>query len=746
MKLRILRLLVCLSCTVCASAHGADQAVHLPAAVVAAKISLDAWRKLQSGELRDLIVLLDDRAIQAEAQDNRRRRGLGTEDAAVLGLKALRYRQLKERLWSTLDTAEVEVLRDYRQLPMAFLRLRDFAALHRLLSREEVLAVYPDERLERHLAESLPLLGQPQTASIIGHSGAGSMVAILDTGVDYTRSAFGSCTSPGVPSGTCKVIHAEDIAPDDGSRDDNGHGSNVAAIALGVAPDTRIVALDVFTGATASSTDVIAGIDRVIQLKGAPTQYNIVALNLSLGSSTKPTLLQCTLLNPYRSPILNAKAAGVLSVASSGNSAWADAIATPACTPEAISVGAVYDANVGARSWGGDANCTDSATAADKIVCFSNSASNLKMLAPGALIAAAGATYSGTSQAAPHVAGAIGVLQAAFPGDTPDQLQTRLIDSGKAITDVRNGIVKPRVDLLAAQGAPANNDFAAASTLNTDSGAIDAWNFNAGKEAGEPGHAGDNGGRSVWWQWTAPAAGTFTLDTHGSGFDTLLGVYVGGSVATLATVIANDDDGAAGGVSGLSFHTDAGILYRLAVDGKAAASGGIALNWAFAADPPPSADLELALADAPDPIAPGGVLTYTLTVTNHGPDSAAGVTVNQTLPLGTVFVSAAADCNHAAGSVICSLGDLPAGQQASRAVLVGVAAPGVIDSQASVSGASADGNPANDSATATTTVSASGGDGDGGDVPLPAWVAWLLGAGLLSAMGGRGLCRKPRSS
>lgn len=744
MSHRPLLLSLCLLCGVSAAGVQAAAAPALPAEV-AHKIDADTWRKVAADETRDLIVLFDDGAMQAEARGSRARLGLKSNDARIVARAVTGYRALKDQTRLGMAPGEVEVRREYSHLPMTFMRVRDLASLQRLLQRKEVVAVYQDERLEMHLTQSLPLIGQSAVSGIVNDRGGGSVVAVLDTGVDYTKAAFGPCTAPGVPSATCRVIHAQDMAADDGSLDDNGHGSNVAAVVAGVAPDARIVALDVFSGGSASSSDVIAGINRAIALKTGAPFYNIVAINMSLGAATKYSAY-CTNLvsNPYRTPIINARDAGILTIASSGNSAWTDGIAMPACTPEAVSVGAVYDANVGSMSWGGSANCTDSSTAADKVTCFSNSAGILSMLAPGALITAAGLTYGGTSQAAPHVAGAVAALQGAYPTESPTQILDRMLNHGQSVTDTRNGIAKPRLNLSAAfDVGPANDHFAQALALSGASGQFNGGNVSATKEVGEPSHAGNAGGRSVWFTWSAPGSGQVSLDTHGSGFNTLLAVYTGTTLGGLTAVAANDDDGTPGGASGLGFHAAAGSQYRIAVDGQAAASGALVLNWSFSADPPPSADLGIALADVPDPVAAGGVLTYTLTVTNQGPDAAVGVSADLVLPAGTAFVAAGTGCSQVAGNVTCALGDLAAGQQVSRDVQVSVAGAGAIASQASVGSATADGNAANDTASASTMVSDQGGTGagDSGDVPLPPWAMLLLGVGLATAMLRRGARR-----
>ncbi|MDX1409102.1 MAG: hypothetical protein R3330_13230, partial [Saprospiraceae bacterium] len=73
------------------------------------------------------------------------------------------------------------------------------------------------------------------------------------------------------------------------------------------------------------------------------------------------------------------------------------------------------------------------------------------------------------------------------------------------------------------------------------------------------------------------------------------------------------------------------------------------------------ADLSITKADSSDPVASGGTLMYTLTVTNNGPDTAEDVQVTDTLPAGVSYVSDDSGCIHVAGVVTCDLGDMANG-------------------------------------------------------------------------------------
>lgn len=106
---------------------------------------------------------------------------------------------------------------------------------------------------------------------------------------------------------------------------------------------------------------------------------------------------------------------------------------------------------------------------------------------------------------------------------------------------------------------------------------VSASNRSATKQKGEPNHAGNPGGKSVWWSWTAPGSGTVVITTVGSDFDTLLAVYTGLNVSNLVAVAFNDDDLANPPFSRVKVKTTAGAVYHIAVDGYEGAAGTVSL-------------------------------------------------------------------------------------------------------------------------------------------------------------------------
>jgi subtilisin family serine protease len=295
--------------------------------------------------------------------------------------------------------------------------------------------------------ESVPLVRAPE-AQRAGFTGAGTAVAVLDTGVDYRRAAFGPCTGPDTPQRVCRVAVATSVANGPGQLDPNGHGTNVSGIVLGIAPQTRLIVLDVFDGDRASTAQILAALDWVLKHK---REYNIVAVNLSLGAETHRR--SACRLSPYTSVFRDLREAGVLPIVAAGNGGmvggrFVNGVASPACVPGAVSVGAVYDSPQGVRVYPG--TCTERSTRADQVTCWSQSGPTLSLWAPGSRITAAGITKEGTSQAAPHVAGAVAALASKCPAATPTDIEQALTTTGPTVKDPRNGVERHRLDVYAA--------------------------------------------------------------------------------------------------------------------------------------------------------------------------------------------------------------------------------------------------------------------------------------------------------
>ena len=119
-------------------------------------------------------------------------------------------------------------------------------------------------------------------------------------------------------------------------------------------------------------------------------------------------------------------------------------------------------------------------------------------------------------------------------------------------------------------------------------------------------------------------------------------------------------------------------------------------------------DLAITKVDSSDPARAGSNLTYTITVTNNGPNPATGVSVNDPLPNGLRARSTSASQGSCSGTttVTCSLGDLASGASATVTIVVRPSEAGTLSNTATVSGGQPDPNDANNTATQDTTVAA----------------------------------------
>jgi len=326
-----------------------------------------------------------------------------------------------------------------------------------------VESVYSEKILQTTLQQSVPLINATRVWSTVTSSGnltgSGQTVCVVDSGIDYTHPALGGCLGT-----NCKVKGGIDfINMDFDPTDDSGHGTHVAGIVAansntikGVAPDAKLIAVK-SCNATGScpNTAMIAGVNYCVSnMNNLGT--NIITI--SIGDGGQYTSSNCPTWMDFA--INFATSLNIPMTIASGNEAHKSGISYPACSPNAISVGATYDANVGLRS---SSVCTDSTTFADKVACFSNSGSNLDVMAPGTIITSTASSTgsrcgapnpqglgncSGTSMATPHVAGTIALMKQLNPTISPAEIESKLKQNGKSVTDLGNNLTFQRIDAL----------------------------------------------------------------------------------------------------------------------------------------------------------------------------------------------------------------------------------------------------------------------------------------------------------
>ncbi len=371
--------------------------------------------------------------------------------------RALRadIKQVRDRVLTAMtgfDESSFKVLTRYQSL-YGFSAAADFEGIQRLIAARDVLFVEEMPILYKKDVEAFTLTGTV-AAHASGWTGKGTTVAIIDDGIDHDHAAFGGF--PRFPNP--KITGGYDFADfdKDPTIDCAGqsHGTAVAGVAVGngggitgTAPDADLVFLKIQRASNCGQSrldgDIIGAIDWVITNRNT---YGIRILSMSLGTSS-------TYSSPCAGSIIAdalvaARSAGLVVVAASGNEADMNGLSDPACHPDVVSVGAVYDAALGSA---GFSMCTDSSTRADQVTCYSNSADFLDILAPShcATTAQAGGgimtCFGGTSAATPYVAGVVATFFDKNPFLDRSSAINALVNNGDPIIDSRNGLIIPRV-------------------------------------------------------------------------------------------------------------------------------------------------------------------------------------------------------------------------------------------------------------------------------------------------------------
>ncbi|MGY5036019.1 S8 family serine peptidase [Streptomyces sp. 900116325] len=283
---------------------------------------------------------------------------------------------------------------------------------------EGIARIWLDGVVKADLAESTAQIGAPQ-AWKAGDTGKGVDVAVLDTGIDAEH-----------PDLVGQIAASQSFVTDEDVTDRHGHGTHVASTIAGtgaasdgkekgVAPGARLHIGKVLSDeGSGQQSWVLAG------MEWAAVDQHADIINMSLGTSDPSDGT-----DPLSTAVDHLSAeTGALFVVAAGNTGTDQSIGSPAAADAALTVGAV--------------------DSSDDVAWFSSRGPRVdgglkpEITAPGVAVLAARSqyspfgegsylTFSGTSQATPHVAGAAALLAAAHPKLTGSQLKDLLASSSK---------------------------------------------------------------------------------------------------------------------------------------------------------------------------------------------------------------------------------------------------------------------------------------------------------------------------
>ncbi|WP_407836876.1 proprotein convertase P-domain-containing protein [Streptomyces sp. DSM 116496] len=544
--------------------------------------------------------------------------------------------QTRSDVAAAAAAGETEVA--YDRLPMVTLTV-DRAGLTALRSNPDVVSVTEDVPVPPMLDSSTVRIGADK-AFAGGATGAGTAVAVIDTGVAKNHPFLsGRVTAEACFSVNDETYGATSLCPNGGTAQEGtgsadadagscaelgagcSHGTHVAGIAAGngtglsgapkrgVAPGANIVAMQVFSrvnsdaycGAGKSpcvlsfTSSQIKALEKVYALK--QSGMDIVAANMSLGAGRWTAACNT---DPRKSAIDSLYAVGVATVVAAGNNGYGDAVNAPGCVPSAVTVGAT--------------------TNDDQVATFSNRGPLLDVMAPGAAVVSSvpGGGYaakSGTSMAAPHVAGSLAVLRQKHPAKNIGDLVAMLGTTGTPIT--YTGAVTPRTDLgKAVGGTPAPEPAPAARPRpsqvfdDTDRPIPDPGTVEAPLTVtGVPGNA--------------PKALRVELEgTHSWRGDLKIDLVApDGKLYRLKSASGTEEAGALGGFTVDASASPASGTWKLQVQDTSAGSSGTLLGWSLDFSTPFAMTGNLSIPD-------GGSVNSALAVAGIGGQAPAALQVS----------------------------------------------------------------------------------------------------------------------
>ncbi|MCS7475867.1 S8 family serine peptidase [Umezawaea endophytica] len=346
-------------------------------------------------------------------------------------------RELPDVGMTALDATKADVARFWG----------DLATGERARAAGAVRKVWLNGRVRANLDQSVPRIGAP-TAWAAGLTGRGVRVAVLDTGIDTDH-----------PDLVGKVEQSQDFSGKGTVEDGHGHGTHVASAVVGsgaasggrnrgVAPDAGLAVGKVLDDYGSGSFDaIIAG------MTWAAAETGAKVVNMSLGDGrpsdgTDPISAAVNTLTRDH---------GTLFVVAAGNSGADGSVSSPAAADAALAVGSVSKQDVpspfssrGPRDGDGAVKPEIAAPGEDVVAAMPSGVPPL-----GEPVGDAYQRLSGTSMAAPHVAGSAAILAQQHPDWTSGRLKDALVSSAVEVAGTGPfGVGAGRVDVARATATP----------------------------------------------------------------------------------------------------------------------------------------------------------------------------------------------------------------------------------------------------------------------------------------------------
>ena len=469
---------------------------------------------------------------------------LATEFTGSDAARTTAARSAVGALLRTLPAGSYADVGDSGVLPIAIFRASR-AAVDVLRHSPLVTSVGVDRPMEV-ASENARFRDGAASSNALGYKGDGTVVAVIDSGVDTTHPYLKSgntskvigevCfatpvnqaatgTTPAInfhspcPGGVAMSTTAAAVAgsagpcpyaasPYNDTTNACDHGTHVAGVVAGepgvsgfndlsgVAPNARIIAIQVFgfltiggtpRGVTSNATDIIKSLQWLYNRRADYPGLSAVNISIATIDIAKKSD-NCDVRDAtMKAAVDQLRSVGIATIAAAGHSGWDDGMGSPACVTTTVGTGAIDD-TTGARA------------------SFSNIGNSIELFAPGANIASAYPGVpstpkyeSGTSQASPAVAGAWALMRQKYPnsGSTPKtvtEILELLRSTGTTVTttvSLTNGPVTysaPRVNIEKALGAPEPTRIAAGGNFSCARDGDTTVTCTGGNEAGQLGN------------------------------------------------------------------------------------------------------------------------------------------------------------------------------------------------------------------------------------------------------------------